>query len=620
MKLLLIHASDFHYHVTERTTVAEEIDPSRKSHDFSECLVAYTAVEEEDEEDPRGVADQAIEALREVAGQLETTTVVLYPYAHLSASLASPQDAVAILKAIEADLGPGLTVWRAPFGWYKSFRIDCKGHPLSELSREIGPREEGEEIAEAAPVADEDFQMLAPDGSEIQPDKATDDVGGHDLVVLAKREALREEGEQIEEPEYLRLCRKFGVSWESMADAGHQRYGPKSALMFDLISDYAMQVVMDLGLPVFLIKGSNMFDLSHPAIARHADLYGDRLYTIRHRTERKEYVLRYAACFQQFSMVKDWTIGHSQLPFGTLEIADSYRLEQSGETSLNFRLRRFFMPDLHVFCRDLEEARHWFEVLHQRVYQEIRKLGRDYEILMNFSSRDEYDNNKEWARDLCAQVGKGALLHFYPPGKDFYWTINNEYILIDTLEKVREIATVQIDVGNAERFGITYIDTKGKPRHPVMLHSAVIGGIERFLYAIFDTALYQQSKGDVGTIPLWLNPEHVRIIPVAQRHLERAWELQRTISSHHIRVGIDDRDETVGKKIRQAKIDWVGYAIVIGDKEMSGDSLTVYDRESDANLPYSTGLLVDHIVTQLDNMPYRPLYMPVLLSQRPVMD
>src|SRR5512136_3198883 len=138
MRLLLIHSDYIEFEAKKKTKMAEEC--SVLSDRETEVLTVFCAVESVDEEDPEGVVLQAIEEVKKTAGQVHIDKIMIYPYAHLSSDLASPETAVATLDALKAGLeAEGLSVKRAPFGWYKSFKISCKGHPLSELSREIIP-------------------------------------------------------------------------------------------------------------------------------------------------------------------------------------------------------------------------------------------------------------------------------------------------------------------------------------------------------------------------------------------------------------------------------------------------------------------------------------------------
>ncbi len=274
------------------------------------------------------------------------------------------------------------------------------------------------------------------------------------------------------------------------------------------------------------------------------------------------------------------------------------------------------MPDLHVLCRDLDEASDWFMKLHHRVSEEAAKVGRDYELLINCSTREAYEENRDLILGMLKREKKEGLINIYPEGQNFYWTVNVEYLIADAEKRAREIATVQIDIGNAERFDITYADEKGKRRFPIILHTAILGSVERYLYMVLDSAVLAEKDGHVGTLPLWLNPEQVRLLPVADIHVEKAREIAERLRGR-IRVGIDDRSETVARKVREAKQDWVGYVIVIGEREKEASTLKVYDRERDEDREMPLEELAEEIDERTAAMPYRPMYYPQMVTQRP---
>jgi threonyl-tRNA synthetase len=608
MKALFIHSDFMEYEVTEKTKFADEIPPGEERGKITEALVAFLTIEKDDEGQIDEASRAAVEEIGDVAEKLSVSKIMLYPYAHLSSSIAGPSKAKKALELMSAGLQErGFEVTAPPFGWYKAFVLSCKGHPLAESFREIRMKKKPEEKAE------EDFVVLTPEGEECDPNEYIS--GSEAFQVMMRKEALREEHEAAERPAYLRLCRKFGLEWEPMSDAGHMRYNPKGALIFDLVADYATMVVNSIGLPVMQIKGTNMFDLSEPAISEHADLFGDRLYTL--ETDRKSFVMRYAACHQQFAMIRDWNMSYRQLPFGAFEIADSYRLEQSGETMLAFRVRRMNMPDLHVFCKNEDEARDWFLRVHDRIMEETRTLGREYEMLINVSSREAYEKEKGLILDILKREKKEGLIHFYLSGKNFYWTVNIEYVIMDALKREREIGTVQIDVGNAERFGINFTDKDGQKRFPVILHSAMIGTIERYIYTVLDTAVQMETEGRVGHLPLWLTPEQVRFVPVSDDHLQRTSEIAEELKKNSVRVGIDDSGGSVSKRVRDGKTDWVYYVIVVGEKEMEGNLLVVYDREKDQEREMTLDKLLSEIAEKTTGKPFRPMYLPSEVSKRP---
>lgn len=609
MRILLIHAEHFAFEARERALGrAEELTDKNRSLSLENVLVVFISVEHADAEQQEKIIEKAALEVQKVARQLGIEKILIYPYAHLSPTLASPDVALNVLKKLENKLTIlGFKVYRAPFGWYKRFEMKCYGHPLAELSRHIT----AEEVSKK-PV--EDYAILTPGGALYSVEDYDLEKAPKDFKVLVEREALKKAGSEIGgKPKYLEYCKKFGIEWEPMSDVGHMRYGPEATIILSLVSQYAWDCVKSIGIPVFEVKGTNMFDLSYKPVKQHAELFGDRLYTL--KVGDKKFVLRYAACHQQFAMIKDWVISYRNLPFGAYELADSYRLEQPGELLLCFRMRKFYMPDFHVFTRDVEEAKKVSLKIHEKIYEEIRKLGRDYVSIYNIT-RSFLEENRDYVLELVRREGKPVLLHFVPEGK-YYWVINIEYNIIDQLGRPREIGTFQIDVGNAKRFGITYTDEKGEKKYPVIIHTAIIGSIERYIYAVLDTAVAMEREGKPPMLPVWLSPIQVRLIPVGEEHVEKCLEIAAALSRRGFRADVDDRKESISKRIRDAETHWIPYIAVIGDKELKEGKLSVRIREESRVEKLSAENLIEVLEEKTKGYPRRELTLPILVSKRP---
>lgn len=607
MRVLLIHAEYFKWEPKE---VASEIRDEPSSGEARNALVAFMTVEDGDTLDEaylKRISDDILDVAKKVGAEY----VVVYPYAHLSSKLARPYISKEILNKIYEILlnnRDNIKILKAPFGYYKQFELKCLGHPLSELSRSYVPEASVRPIAK--PKQQEDvYLILTPDGVEYKPDQFPLEKYP-DLKALVEKEVFKKELPGGT-PKYIEYVRRFAFDWEPMSDVGHMRYGPDATIMMELVEDYAFQAAKSLGIPIFKIRGTNMFKLSEKAIETHAKLFGERLYMVEADVDA---ILRYAACFQQFAMAKDWVISYRNLPFGMLEIADSYRYEQPGETVLLFRLRRFYMPDLHIFTKNLDEAINVTYKLHEKIFEEIRKIGRDYVSLYNVTS-EFYKGHKDYLVELARREGKPILLRILPEQK-YYWVLNVEFHIVDELGRPREIATFQIDVGNAMRFGIKYVDEENKIRYPVIIHTAILGSVERYLFALFDTAALMEKRGEVPRLPTWISPVQVRIIPVNKEYLGFALNLADDLENKSIRVDIDDRDETLSRRIRDAEREWVPYIVVVGQKEASSSILTVRVRGK-GQVQMSKEELIELLQKETSGFPKRPLYMPRLLSQRP---
>jgi len=611
LRVLLIHAESFEYQVREKAVEEpEEFDPLRSHGQMNQVLVAFCTIEKDDEKDPEQVAANGADAIKEVADQVKTKNVMLYPYAHLSSSLASRDPAIRVVTVMEGLLEDGgFTVQRSPFGYYKSFRINCLGHPLAELSRTITAEKKPEE---RAPIQTE-YMVMDLKGGLYRPGEYPYSKGEEEFRTLVEKEAMKKGLSGGGEPRFIDYCRKFGIDWEPYSDVGHMRYGPEATLLFDLIADYSWNVANRVGVPVLQVRGTNMFDLSVRAVKEHADLFGARLYKI--DLDEKSFVMRYAACHQQFAMVKDWTISYRNIPFGTFEVADSYRLEQSGELLLCFRVRKLHMPDLHIYCRDLESSKDVSINTHKVIYQEIAKLGRDYVSVYN-TTKSFFEGNKPYFMELAKLERKPILLNFVPEGL-YYWVLNIEYHIVDELDRPREIATFQIDVGNAKRFDISYFDQNGAKQYPPIIHTALIGTVERYIFTILDVCAKMEQQGKKPQLPLWLAPTQVRIIPVTSGFLPHADELAKRLNHGRVRADVDDSDETVEKRVRDAEILWIPYIVVVGAREKTAEKLPVRVRATGDQRKMTTEQLMSEIAEKTAGYPFRPLTLPVHISTRP---
>lgn len=606
MRILSVHAKSFSFNIVKEAIEEPEEIESDLRRDFENTLVLFTTIENSDEVD---IVSNAVSEVLSIVEQVRPSSILIYPYAHLSQDLAPPSKAMMILRRFHEELlkSTNIPVYKAPFGWYKSFKLECYGHPLSELSRTITrssttPRKHIEKK----------FYIITPSGEIYSPEEFNYE-NYPDLKILVDKEVY---GKELEggENRVNDYCRKFGFEWEPLSDHGHMRYNPLATTMIDAVYRYSWLVVRGLGIPVYRVMGTNMFSLKAKPVYEHAVLFGDRLYEVEVDNER--YVLRYAACHQQFAMIKDWIISYKDLPLGVFEIADSYRLEQRGEVNLCFRLRKFYMPDLHILTRDLQEAIDIAKKVQSKIHEEASKLGRKYIPLYNVTE-DFFNDHRDQLIGFIREEKTPVLVAVLPAGI-YYWVVNVEYHIIDNLGRPREIATWQIDIGNGKRFNITYVDEKGEKRHPVIIHTAIIGSIERYIYMVLDTAAHMEKKGATPTIPTWLAPIQVRIIPLSREHLEYAYKVYDSLLKHGIRVDIDDRDITIGKKIREAAMLWIPYIVVVGQREVETGTINVKIRVSNEQRAMRVENLIQIIEKEIEGYPRVDLAMPERLSTRPV--
>ena len=606
MRVLLIHSDYLKYQTKSKTKIAEKIDDEKKKGSFENSLVAFTAVEKEDESDMHGVVENAVKEIADVFSKVGAENVVVYPYAHLSSSLSSPDAAKKILVEIESELAKkDIKVARVPFGWYKSFEVSCKGHPLSELSRTITSQKTEEKEKEKG---EESKWYIMDKGQLISPEEF--EFHNKDLEQLTKYELGKSESSG-EEPPHVKLMKEKGLAdYEPSADVGHLRWYPKGRLIRDLLADYVYLLVTKEG--AMPVETPIMYDLADDAIRVHAEKFGERQYRMGHK--KKELMLRYACCFGAFRVLSDSFLTWKNLPARIYELSTySFRMEKKGEVVGLKRLRGFTMPDLHTVCRDLGQSLVEFDRQIDLCMQTGEDFNVNYEVIFR-ATQDFYNEYKEWMHASASKIGKPVLLEILPERKH-YWISKMDFAAIDYLGRPIENPTVQIDVESGERFGITFLEENEEEDYPIILHCSPTGSIERVICSLLEkTAIEMNEKPPM--LPVWLSPTQVRILPIAERHMDYALELARELKDQNVRVDVDDRPETVGKKIRNAATDWVPYVAVIGDNELSSGELTINIRETKEKQAMSTEDLVKIIKEETRDMPFRALPLPLKLSQR----
>ena len=320
-------------------------------------------------------------------------------------------------------------------------------------------------------------------------------------------------------------------------------------------------------------------------------------------------------------MMHDAQMSYKQLPLRLYEMTRySFRVEQRGELTGLRRLRAFTMPDTHAFCQNYEQAKEEmirrFE-LSKDIQQKIGlNVIEDFELAIRVT-KDFFEDNKEFIVKLANLFGKPALIEMWDE-RSFYFVMKYELNFVDALDKASALTTDQIDIENAERYDINFVDKDGKKKKPLILHCSPSGAIERVMYALLEKAYFMEKEGKNPLLPLWLAPTQVRIIPVSvEKHMDFASKLSEEIEKQNIRVDIDDDVQTVGKRIMKSEEEWVPYVLVIGDKEMESNELMVRLRETSDQKLLSKEKLVNEIKSKIESMPFKPLPLPKLLSKRP---
>ena len=613
MRILQLHCDNISYEPTKKEIQsAEEIDPKPVSLD--EIVVCFTAVEKDDTED---VAKDAISQIKESMKKIGCSKLLLYPYAHLSSDLAAPSTALSLLKLMEGECTE-LEVSRAPFGWTKSYNVKVKGHPLAESSKVITPGEKKEQTSHALESESKIksyWYILSPDGTMQEFDKFN--FSKHKkLEKLAKYESDKKRNAD-EPPPHVALMKKLAIAdYESASDHGNMRYFPNGRLIKSLLEQYVTNKVKDYG--GYEVETPIMYDSHHPSMESYFNRFPARQYNI--DADGKKLFLRFAACFGQFLMAHDFQMSYKNLPYRLYELTRySFRREQSGELVGLRRLRAFTMPDCHAFCKDIPQAVDEFRKRFDLSRDVLNNVGinhDDYEMAIRFTE-DFYNENKDLILEMVKKLDKPVLVEMWKE-RFFYFVLKWEFNYIDNLGKASALSTDQIDVENGERYGIEFIDENNTPVNPIILHNSPSGAIERVMYALLEKCAKDAKEGRKPMFPLWLAPTQVRIIPLKDEFAEFSQALYDKLTAQNIRVDIDDRNESIGKRIRESEKEWIRYVLVIGEKEVNSENLSVRDRMQSDVREISFDSFVDEINTQNKGKPHSTLNLPSLLSKRPI--
>lgn len=610
MKILTIH-SDF-IEVEPKTKAlksAEEIKKAKQR--IEDCLVVFTAVEEGDKDN---IADNTAHEIMSVAEQVKAKKIVLYPFVHLTNKPAEPTAALSILKKIESLL-KNYEVYRAPFGWYKVFTIKCKGHPLAELSREIKDTEEKVAREKVTEKIKSEYLILTPEGKEIKLNlKKIQEVEDF----LNKNQALKKyiyseeiKGIPSKEPPSIKAMQSLEmVGYASASDPGNFNLFPKGHLIFELLKEWAYEIAVKR-FGSIQIDTPILYDWGQPDIRAQGESFHEKHYSVIVPDHKRELVLRFAGDFGLFSIMKNATLSYKNLPLRIYEFSKSFRYETRGELTGLKRLRAFHMPDIHSFCADIDQGWNEYEELYKNYDDLAKSTGIEYAVVFRIVE-DFYKKYKNRIVKLLKYSKKPAFIELLTEMKH-YWAVKHEFQGIDSVGGNLQLSTVQLDVKDAAIYGITYTDKNNRKTGCIICHSS-IGSIERWFYSILEHAL--QSKNPV--LPMWLSPVQVRLCPINDSLLQHCEKIADELSKEQIRTDIDDRVESVQKKVRDAEIEWIPLIVVVGEKEKKSGKLAVRFRETGKVESMKSAELIKLIKKQTKEYPFKPLPLPLFLTKRPI--
>jgi threonyl-tRNA synthetase len=631
MKILLIHSKNVE---VIKNKVATS-NPQEFAEDFIKMegliLVSYISVEDQDTYDTDLIAKQGAEEIEaailqitgfpekvrqkneeirdfnkkvekgEIKGKIKKSLelimdrnmyrvdkVLVYPWAHLSKFLSNEANAMEVCPKIASNLRErGIEAKFSPFGWYKSFKINCLGHELAEMYRDVKLAIKPEEQ-----IKNSTFKVITVSGKEIEL-KFDDDqklispkeIKEQDFHSFLNSELGSRLIDKAMEPAHIKVIKEFElVDFDPNTDAGNFRWYTKGIIMKNLIKNFIEDRLIDFG--AILIDTPVMYTVKNKKLTAQTARFPARSYWVESGSDR--YLLRYACDFLLFDLFSQMNLKPHYLPLRAYEYEQyAFRRELEGELSGLRRLRAFIMPDMHTMCKDVESSIDEFK----KQYDLIKSLESDLGIktyVIFRVTQEFYNENKDWIIDLIKKEQYPALLELWEE-RYYYYILKLERNVLSAQGKSATLATNQIDVESSlefmvdndgvkrQKYNISFIDTDGKAKHPVILHNSPTGAIERVLWGLIESAIRNKDKFVPG-FKTWLSPIQVRIITVSDEQNEYAEKLLSIINGEEFRADFDDREETVGKKIRQSEIEWIPYTIIIGKKEQQNQTISIRKR------------------------------------------
>lgn len=381
--------------------------------------------------------------------------------------------------------------------------------------------------------------------------------------------------EEAKKRDHRKIAKEQGLLvFSDLVGSGMPLFTPKGNTVRSEIINYSRELNAELGFGEVHTPNVNKGELFK--ISGHYDKYKEDMLKVESQYVSDEMFLKPMNCPQHTQIFSAEAHSYRDLPIRYADFAVLYRDERPGELSGLTRLRAFSQDDGHIFCREDQVEEELLKVL-----AVIKKALATYRIdyWIRLSLRDP--NNKErylgtdedWARsegELKSVLEKAGVAHKPVEGEAAFYGPKLDIMAVDALGREWQISTIQVDRAQPARFELEYTAQDGSKQRPVMIHRALVGSPDRFMGILIEHY--------AGAFPLWLSPVQARILPVSENHIAYAEEVRTVMKSAGIRAEVDSANESLGKKIRNAKGEKIPYLFVVGDKEVEAKTVSMESR------------------------------------------
>ncbi|MBM3245364.1 MAG: threonine--tRNA ligase, partial [Candidatus Omnitrophica bacterium] len=353
------------------------------------------------------------------------------------------------------------------------------------------------------------------------------------------------------------------------AGAGLVFYHPKGAILRTLIENYEKTEHLKRGYQMVITP--HIMQIGLWQTSGHADYYKANMYTF--KIEDKEFVLKPMNCPGHILIYKSKTRSYKDLPLRLFELGTVYRHEKAGVLHGLLRVRGFTQDDGHIFCTP-EQSKTEIKATIDFVFDTMKTFGFT-DVSIELSTRPEkyIGSEEDWEKatqNLEDALKEKGLTYEINAGDGAFYGPKIDIKLKDALKRKWQCATIQCDFALPKRFNLEFVDSDGKVKQPIMLHRVLLGSLERFTGALLEHY--------AGALPLWLSPVQVTIIPITSVVSSFVQEIKKKLEALDVRVSIDDSNETLNKRIRQAEVNKAPYILVVGEREARENSVAVRKR------------------------------------------
>jgi threonyl-tRNA synthetase len=377
--------------------------------------------------------------------------------------------------------------------------------------------------------------------------------------------------EEAEKRDHRRLGRELDLFHLDEHSPGTVFWHPKGWTVWQVVEQYMRVVYRDNG--YLEVKGPQILDRALWEKTGHWDKYRDNMFTT--ESEKRDYALKPMNCPGHILIFKQGIKSYRDLPLRYGEFGQCHRNEPTGGLHGIMRVRGFTQDDGHIFCTEdmiLDECVAYTALL-QKVYADFGFSDILYKVATRPAARigsDEIWDKAEHA--LMESLRRSGVEFVIAEGDGAFYGPKVEYTLKDAIGRQWQCGTIQVDFSMAERLDAEYVADDGSRRHPVMLHRAIVGSLERFIGILIEQ--------HAGALPAWLAPEQAVVCPITDQQHEYAREVAKTLQKQGVRVSVDDRNEKINYKIREHSLQKVPYILVVGDKEKASGAVAVRARGS----------------------------------------